>query len=415
VTRTDRSVDVLVVGGGPSGLAVGAALAAGGAGSVEVLDRETEAGGIPRHSHHTGYGMRDLHRVMTGPAYARRRIELAERAGAIVRPGVSVTGWAGPLAVETTSPAGLERLSARAVVLATGARERARPARWVAGDRPAGVFTTGELQQTVYLHDLPVGRRAVVVGTEHVSYSALVTLAHAGVEVVALVTDQPRPQTYRGFQLGARLRWRTPVVTEATVTGLVGHGRLTAVALRRSDGATRLVACDTVVFTGDWIPDHELARSLGASLDAGTRGPAVDGLLRTSVAGVFGVGNLVHPVETADVAALRASRTAAAVLGRLRAEDDAVPSPVALVAQDPVAWVWPNLWRPDVGSAAVGPLTVWCRTFVERPTLRVVQDGRTLVQRSWRHTLVPNRPHAVAVGWELEVDPEGGDVVVSVT
>ena len=141
-----------------------------------------------------------------------------------------------------------------------------------------------------------------------------------------MVTDQPRPQTYRGFQAGARLRWRTPVITDAAVTGSWATAGCRPSSCAAADGATREIACDTVVFTGDWIPDHELARSGGVALDPGTRGPAVDGLLRTSVPGVFAVGNLVHPVETADVAALRASRTAAAVLDHLRGEGvDTVP------------------------------------------------------------------------------------------
>ena len=311
---------MLVVGGGPAGLAAATALAAAGAGRVEVVDREIEAGGIPRHSHHTGYGLRDLHRVMTGPAYARRRVDLAASAGAEVRPGVSVTGWAGER--RSTSPARVGSNGCRRGLSSspTGARERPRAARWVAGDRPAGVLTTGQLQQAVYLFDQPVGRRAVVVGAEHVSFSALVTLAHAGVEVVAMITDLPRAQSYPAFHLGAGARWRVPVITRTRVSRVLGHGRVSAVELQRVDEPddVRRLSCDTVVFTGDWVPDHELARSGDLAMDPGTRGPRTDTEGRTDVDGVFAVGNLVHPVETADVVAIEGGRLAEPVLRYLR-------------------------------------------------------------------------------------------------
>lgn len=136
-SRTGVLVDVLVVGAGPAGLALAARLANAGAGRVEVLEREQDAGGMPRHLHHGGFG-RPPRPWLRGPEYARRSVEAAVAAGAAVRTGVTATGWAGPLSLDTTGPAGLERITARAVVLATGARERPRSARLVPGSRPQG-------------------------------------------------------------------------------------------------------------------------------------------------------------------------------------------------------------------------------------------------------------------------------------
>ncbi len=146
------SVDVVVVGAGPAGLSAAAELRRLGAGSVLVADREAAAGGVPRHSWHTGYGLRDLRRVMTGPDYARALVDAAVAAGAELRLGTTVTGVASPAGpVMMTSASGVETVQAAAVLLATGCRERPRAARLVPGDRPAGVMTTGELQQRVYL------------------------------------------------------------------------------------------------------------------------------------------------------------------------------------------------------------------------------------------------------------------------
>ena len=243
------------------------------------------------------------------------------------------------------------------MLLATGCRERPRAARLVPGGRPPGVMTTGELQQRVYLHGQRLPGRALVVGAEHVSFSAMVTLAHAGADVLALVTDQPRHQSYAAFALAAAARWRVPVWTSTAVRRIAGRDRLEGVELADlRTGATRFVGCDTVVFTGDWIPDHELARLAGTELDPGTRGPAVDTTLETSVPGVFAAGNLVHAAETADVAAAggrhAARHIAAALRGGLLPRGPRIPVTVAA----PLRWISPNAIRVPVAAAAARAL-----------------------------------------------------------
>ena len=202
--NTDR-VDVLIVGAGPAGLAAATALADAGE-KVLVLDREAELGGIPRHASHVGYGIIDLRRVLTGPGYARHYVRAAERAGAALRSETTALSWAGERTLLCTSPRGRFEITARAIVLATGCRERPRAARLVPGSRPGGVFTTGSLQQYVHSRGLPVGTRAVIVGAEHVSFSAVMTLRRADVRVVAMVDEQPRHQTYAPIS-GPGLVW----------------------------------------------------------------------------------------------------------------------------------------------------------------------------------------------------------------
>ena len=156
---TDQQVAVAIVGGGPSGLTAAAVLAGHVDGEVLVIEREATTGGIPCHSDHPGYGMRDLKRFISGPAYARRLTAKAQEAGATLETEAMVTGWAGDRRLQITSPRGLRTVTADAVVLATGARERPRPARLVPGDRPDGVYTTGQLQNLVHVHHANVGSR----------------------------------------------------------------------------------------------------------------------------------------------------------------------------------------------------------------------------------------------------------------
>jgi NADPH-dependent 2,4-dienoyl-CoA reductase/sulfur reductase-like enzyme len=415
--RRDRSVDVLVVGGGPAGLATAAELARRGAGQVEVLDREPRAGGIPLFCHHTGFGLRDLHRSLSGPAYAERLVDAAVAAGVHVRPGVGVTGWDGT-ALLTTSPGGLDRVSAGVVVLATGARERPRSARWIPGDRPAGVLTTGQLQRTVYEHGLPVGSRAVVVGAEHVSFSAVVTLRHAGVRVVAMTTERSRHQSYAAFRVAAAARYRFPLLTGTAVTSVIGRDRVEAVQVQGSDGMTRSIACDTVVLTGSWVAEHELARAAGVPLDPTRTAPLVDTGLRTALPWIVCAGNLAHPVLTADAAALDAHVAAASALRALRlpgrARDAAEPEPVAVVGGGGVARVAPGLVAHDLVAPPRGRVVLWAEVARRRAEVEVRQGGSLLWRSRPVRPLVPDRPYELPAGWVADVGVPGPDVVVSV-
>jgi len=413
MSRRVVTVDALVVGGGPAGLAAATALKAGGAGSVVVVDREDEAGGIPRLCEHTGFGLRDLRRVLSGPEYARRWVDRAAAGGVDIRARTMVTGWAAPGRAEVTGPGGLLEVDARAVVLATGARERPRAARLVPGTRPAGTFTTGQLQQWVHREHLPVGQRALVVGAEHVSYSAMLTLRDAGVRTVALVTDHPRAQTFRLFDLLARVGLRVPVWTRTSVAGVYGRDRVDRVLVRGPGGEERAVDVDTVVFTGDFIPDNELARRSGLSIDAGTRGPASEADGTTSVEGIFATGNLVHPVETADVAARRALSVGSAAAAWLRRGGARSPlrASVRVRAADPLHWVVPNLVDP--GREPGQPVLVRARDFLHHPRIDVTQGGRLLASYRLRR-MIPNRSHHMPSGWQGLVRPEE-DVLISVS
>jgi thioredoxin reductase len=416
------SVDVLVVGAGPAGLAAAIELRRLGVSRVLVADREQEAGGVPRHSAHTGYGIRDLRRVLTGPRYARHYTRAATSAGAQIRCGTTVTALTGDRHATLTSPAGIETVAATVVLLATGCRERPRSARLVPGDRPTGVLTTGELQQRVYLGGERITGRALVVGAEHVSFSAMITLEHAGADVIALVTDQPRPQSYGVFRLAAAARWRVPVWTSTQVRRVAGRDRLTAVELSdRRTGAIRHVQCETLVFTGDWIPDHELARMAGAVMDHGTRGPVVDTALATSVPLLFAAGNLVHAAETADVAALggrHAARQIAAVLRAGQPEDRPTGGPrgadmIGVTVAAPLSWIAPNAIRSPRTVPPRGHFLLRSEVFARRARLEVRQDGRLLA--SARSRLVPGRPVHLGAGWLDRVELSAGPVQVLVS
>ncbi|MFG1959285.1 NAD(P)/FAD-dependent oxidoreductase [Nonomuraea sp. NPDC049028] len=406
---TER-VRVAVIGGGPAGLTAAAALAPAVDGDVLVMEREPETGGIPRHSDHPGYGIRDLRRFVSGPEYARRLTRAAREAGARLETEAMVTGWAGARTLEVTSPRGRRLVQADAVVLATGARERPRSARLIAGDRPDGVYTTGQLQNLVHLHHREVGRRAVVVGAELVSWSAVHTLHEAGCRTVLMTSEYAKPEAYTAFHVPGRLAFGVLVRTRTRLVAVNGKGRVTSVDIENLDtGARHRVPCDTVITTGDWIPDHELARTGGLDMDESTLGPRVDTSLATSLPGVFAAGNLLHPVDTADIAALDGRHVAAAVLRHLAGHP--VPADgVPLVAEAPLRWVAPQIVRPGGPPPSRGRLLLWSDAFRRFPRIAAIQDGRLLGRIRLPWPAAPGRVFRVPFTLVTGADPAGGPV-----
>jgi thioredoxin reductase len=351
---------------------------------------------------------------MSGPEYARRLTALASAAGARLETEAMVTGWAGKRTLEVTSPRGRRTVTADAVVLATGARERPRPARLIPGDRPDGVYTTGQLQNLVHLHHRSVGSRAVVIGAELVSWSAVLTLREAGCRTVLMTTEYPNPEAYAAFHLPGRYALRVPVRTRTRVVAIHGKERVTAVDVEdlRTGRRTGIV-CDTVVTTGDWIPDHELARSAGITIDPATLGPRVDTALATSQAGVFAVGNLVHPVDTADVAALDGRHVAAAVLANLFGTGAATGPEVEIVADAPLQWVAPQVIR--TGEPARAKLLTWTTAFRRFPEVTARQNGRIIgsIRVAW--PAAPGRVFRVPFFVVQAANPADGPVHLRLT
>lgn len=405
-------VPVVVIGAGPAGLSAARDIAPHT--EVLVLERESVAGGVPRHCHHTGFGVRDVRRLLTGPTYARLLVHQAQAAGATILTNAMVTGWDGPKVLQVTTPQGLLRVEADAIVLATGARERPPTARRIPGDRVSGIYTTGQLQHAVHLRHQSVGARAVVVGAEMVSWSAVLTLRHAGCKSVMLTTEHDRPDSYAAMAWAGRLVFRPALRTSTRVVRVIGRGRVTGVEVESTiTGAREIVACDTVVFTGDWIPDHELARSAGIPLDAGTLGPAVDTELRTRTEGIFAAGNVLHPVDTGDVAALDGAHVATTVLKYIRGLDES-RNGVELRVEEPFKWVSPSFIRVGDRAPARGRLLLWTNTFVWLPRVTVRQAGRIIGRRRTLWPAAPGRVYRISSKVLANIDPNGGPVTVGV-
>ena len=409
-----EKTDVLIVGAGPSGISAALALKQRGIGNITIMDREPEAGGIPRLCHHVGFGIRDMHRVYSGPAYARRYARQAVENGITIRTSTTITGWHDDNTLTYSSRDGLGMIEARAILLATGCRERPRAARLVPGRRLQGIFTTGSLQRFVDERKLPVGNRSLIVGAELVSLSAFSTLTQAGVDVAMMVTELPQSQIYFPF---TPMKWmlmdvykRTPVRTSTHVSKILGSKRVEGVELTdMTTGKVERVACDSIVFTGDWIPENEVARNGRLSINTNTNGPQTDAHFRTSKRGVFAAGNLLRGVETADVAALE-GRSAAGVMYEFLENGRWPEKSVAIEVEPPIAWVMPNVVVEN-GRLSPKRLSFRVNEFHKNASIQVYQGKNQLHTQTFRR-LSPNKSLHLSGEWMTKVDLNNGVVKI---
>lgn len=364
--RIEDSFDVVVIGGGAAGMAAAASARRAGAARVAMVDREERPGGVLRQCVHNGFGLHRMKAELTGPEYAAQEEQAVIDVGVTCEYGVSVLRiddeGAGKLVVGTRFGAELF-LHAKAVVLATGSRERGLGALGIAGARPSGVYTAGCAQNFMNLQGLVPGSTAVVLGSGDIGLIMARRMSLSGIRVLGVYEIMPFSSGLRRNIVQCLDDFGIPLHLSRTVVRLEGETRLNAVVVADVDPSTRRpiegteerIPCDTLVLSCGLIPENEVAKTAGVALSPITGGAVVDERLATSVPGVFACGNALHVHDLADFASEEGERAGASATAFARGDTSAatrtkgVPgeSSIEVVAGKGVRYVVPQVISRD--------------------------------------------------------------------
>ena len=300
--------DLIVVGGGPAGLAAAYAAWEKGIRKILILERDRELGGILNQCIHNGFGVKTFGEALSGPEYAARFEELVEKTSIEIKTDTMVLDIDGQKNVSAVNPTdGYVTYSAKAVILAMGCRERTRGAISIPGSRPAGIFSAGTAQRYMNIDGFMVGRRAVILGSGDIGLIMARRLTLEGAKVLACVEIMPQSSGLRANIARCLDDFGIPLMLSHTVTEIRGDRRLTGVTVQKVDekmapipGTEQYFDCDTLLLSVGLVPENELTKKIGIRLDPRTRGAFVFENRETETEGVFACGNVLHVHDLVD-------------------------------------------------------------------------------------------------------------------
>ena len=313
--------DLIVVGGGPAGLAAAYSAWEKGLRHIVIVERDKELGGILNQCIHNGFGLHRFKEELTGPEYAGRFIRMLSDTGVEVRLDTMVLEINAQHQVHVISAAnGYEVLEGRSIVLAMGCRERTRGAIGIPGDRPAGVFTAGSAQRYLNMEGYMVGKRVVILGSGDIGLIMARRMTLEGAKVLACVELMPYSGGLMRNIVQCLQDWDIPLYLSHTITDIVAtNGRVSHVTVHKLDehrqpipGTNLEFDCDTVLLSVGLIPENELTRAAGITMDPRTNGAVVYENMETSVPGIFACGNVVHVHDLVDYVSAESERAGAA-------------------------------------------------------------------------------------------------------
>ena len=302
------SAGLVIIGGGPAGLAAAVAAYEAGCRDILILEREDNLGGILKQCIHNGFGLHTFKEELTGPEYAQRYIDMVLKYGIPYRCGTMVIDITPDKKVTCVSrTAGLEIIEAKAVILAMGCRERPRGALGIPGWRCSGIYTAGTAQKFVNLEGMMPGRKVMILGSGDIGLIMARRMTFMGAKVIACAEIMPFSSGLKRNIVQCLNDYDIPLLLSHTVVDIHGKERLEGVTIAEVDsrlrpipGTEKYYECDTLLLSVGLIPENELSTMAGVQIAPSTNGAVVDESLQTSIDGIFSCGNVLHVHDLVD-------------------------------------------------------------------------------------------------------------------
>lgn len=323
-----RAYDLVIIGGGPAGLAAAVSARKAGVEGILILERDRELGGILNQCIHNGFGLHTFREELTGPEYAQRYIDMVCELGIAYKLDTMVMDISPQKEITAMNRTdGMFQIQARALILAMGCRERPRGALNIPGYRPAGIFSAGTAQRLVNIEGYLPGRRVVILGSGDIGLIMARRMTLEGARVLAVAELMPYSGGLKRNIVQCLDDYDIPLKLSHTVVDIQGKERVEGVTLAKVDekgkpipGTQEHYACDTLLLSVGLIPENELSQSMGVRMDRVTAGPFVNESLETSIPGVFACGNVLHVHDLVDYVSEEAQRAGANAARYLREE-----------------------------------------------------------------------------------------------
>jgi NADPH-dependent 2,4-dienoyl-CoA reductase/sulfur reductase-like enzyme len=372
--------DVIIIGGGPAGLAAAVELYKKGIRDILIIEREKTLGGILRQCIHDGFGLTRFKVTLSGPEYAQRFIDEVEKLNISYITDTTVLSVTHDKKVTAASRNGLMAWQAKAVILTMGCRERTRGALGIPGERPAGVFTAGMAQNYINLHNTMVGKNVIILGSGDIGMIMARRMTLEGASVKAVFEILPYPSGLPRNIEQCLNDYGIPLYLSHTVTDIHGRSRLTGVTVSEVDehlkiipGTEKEYECDTLILSVGLIPENELSLSAGVELDVRTKGAIVDENYQTCVDGVFAAGNVLHVHDLVDFVSMEAENLADAVAAYVKGNSLPVYS-IKITAGSEIGYAVPQ----HVSGTKDFKLSMRVKKPLRNCEIEVVQDGYVL-------------------------------------
>lgn len=411
---TDRQeYDVIVVGGGPAGLAAALSARENGAEQVLILERDEELGGILNQCIHNGFGLHHFKEELTGPEYAGRFIQQLEGTGIEVMLGAMVLEVnAQAHTVQAISKTlGYRLLRGKSILLAMGCRERTRGAIGIPGTRPAGVFTAGAAQRYVNMEGYMVGKRVLILGSGDIGLIMARRMTLEGAKVLACVEVMPYSGGLMRNIVQCLQDYDIPLYLSHTIIDIQGKDRVERAVVAKVDenrrpipGTEMVFDCDTILLSVGLIPENELTSGAHITLDPRTKGPVVFENMETSAPGVFACGNVVHVHDLVDFVTAESQRAGAAAARYALGQTNHGPA-VEITNGEGVGYTVPQKVRP---AAVDKKLEIFFRVRrVYGNSAVVVESGGEPLARFKREHLAPGEMEHITLPAALLAKAKG--------